>query len=912
LPNRNYHDLSNFMMYNFKKAFACFVLLFLSFTSIESYAQNAPQTVLAQVQAMLNSKGLNETDVKARLKSKGLDVEKMSQEDLIKNRAEIEKTISEMEAEKNSGKTASVENAGVKEGKDLGVAPKEKLELVSADMVPTSKVEILADKLQEKVADKLPASAIYGHSIFREKSIEVYRVSKDASPPESYILSPGDKINVLIFGKSQADLSYEINTAGFISPNLMPKIFLGGLTLKQAKDLLISRFSSYYVFNRDQFALILNTSRTLSINIFGEVEKVGTYTTSALNTALNALSVSGGPTEIGTVRNIQIIRGNTKKVLDVYAFMTNPIVQFEFFLQNNDIIYVPAAEKVVTLEGAVNRPMRYELKTGEGLKELIGFAGGLRVDAFTEIVQVQRIENNKVVLNDYSFTDVLNGKIKLELMNGDVVKLKLINAPLMNYVRVNGAVNYAGDYALSTTSTISALLQKAKLKPEAKKEQAFLLRKKLDQTTEVISINLDNILSGEDKDISLQQEDEVLVYEQARYVDQFKISIVGEVRSPFERAFAYDKGLTIKEALELAGGLKPEASKSGYIYRTDPFNAKKTTYLPVDINMSSSEKLMPGDQLVVFNKENYVFESSISISGDVNAPTTLRYDASLSIPDLIKIAGGLKVSSDPQYVEVFRLGFEVGKPPIRSLLKVDLNKNMEPVSGSFGLQPFDIIVIRKTPEFGLQELVTITGEVKKQGPFVLESKKYHFSDLIEDAGGFNAIADVYNTTLIRYSEEKGLIAFNAEDAMKFKRNLQKDPILLDRDYIVVPRQDNIVTIDPNGTNYKLAGGQKEINLTYQGTASAKWYVKKFGGGFAESKNKKYFRVIHQGGIQESTKEWLFFRNHPRVKPGDRVSIYYLTKEEKEKKEAKPFDWDKFVTRILALFTTLALIQAYVK
>jgi protein involved in polysaccharide export with SLBB domain len=900
------------MKYNLKKAFACFVFLFLSFSSIESFAQNVPQTVIAQVQAMLNSKGLSEVDVKARLKAKGLDVEKMSQEELIKNRAEIEKTISEMEAEKNAGKTASTENVGVKEGKDLGVAPKENLNLVSTDPVPTSKVEMLTDKLQEKTADKLAPSAIYGHSIFREKSIEVYRVSKDASPPETYILAPGDKINVLIFGKSQADLSYEINTAGFISPNLMPKVFLGGLTLKQAKELLISRFSSYYVFNRDQFALILNTSRTLSINIFGEVEKVGTYTTSALNTALNALSVSGGPTEIGTVRNIQIIRGSTKKVLDVYDFMTNPIVQFEFFLQNNDIIYVPAAEKIVTLEGAVNRPMRYELKTGEGVKELIKFAGGLRVDAFTEILQVQRIENNKVVLNDYSFADVLSGKTKLELTNGDIVRLKSINSALKAYVRINGAVDYGGDYALATTSTIKALLQKAKLKPEAKKEQAFLLRKKLDQTAEVISINLENILSGKDKDLALQQEDEVLVYEQARYVDQFKISIVGEVRNPFVRAFAYDKGLTMREALELAGGLKPEASTSGYIYRTDPFNAKKTTYLPVEINASSNEKLLPGDQLVVLNKDSYILESSITISGDVNKPATLRFDNTISIKDLIKIAGGLTISSDPQYVEVFRLGFDVGKAPSRTLIKVDLNKDQEPASGSFNLQPFDIVVIRKTPEFGLQEAVTITGEVVKQGPFVLESKKYHFSDLIEAAGGFNAVADVYNTSLIRYSEDKGLIAFNAEEAMKSKRDLQKDPILLAGDYIVVPRQDNIVTIDPQGTNYQLAGGQKAINLTYQGAGSARWYVKKFGGGFADTKNRKYFRVVHQSGIQEATKEWLFFRKHPKVKSGDRVNIYYLTKEQKDRKEAKPFDWDKFVTRILALFTTLALIQAYVK
>jgi protein involved in polysaccharide export with SLBB domain len=900
------------MKYNFKKAFACFVLLFLSLCSIESFAQNVSQTVIAQVQAMLNSKGLSEVDVKARLKAKGLDVEKMSQEELIKNRAEIEKTISEMEAEKNSGATASQNIIGIKEGKDISIAPKERLNIISNDTIPSSKAEIESDSIQKKLAEKLIPSEIYGHKIFREKSIEVYRVSKDASPPDNYILAPGDKLNILIFGKSQADLSYEVNSAGFIQPNLMPKIFLSGLTLKQAKDLLISRFSSFYVFKRDQFAMVLNTARTLSINIFGEVEKVGTYTTSALNTALNALAVCGGPTDIGTVRNIQIVRGNTKKVLDVYAFLTNPILQFDFYLQNNDIIYVPAAEKLVVLQGAVNRPMKYELKGNEGIKELVAFAGGLKADVYSDVVQVKRFENNSIVLRDYAYADIVSGKQNVELKNGDSIFFKALNSTFRKYVKITGAVDYPGDYDLVATNSLQTLFAKAKLKPEAKKEQAFLLRKKLDQTTEVISIHIDDILSGKVKDINLQQEDEILVYEQARYVDQFKIAIVGEVRNPFERAFAYDKGLTMREALELAGGLKAEASTSGYIYRTDPFNAKKTTYLPVEINASSNEKLLPGDQLVVLNKDNYVQESSITVSGDVKKPTTLRFDNTISIKDLIKIAGGLTISSDPQYVEVFRLGFDVGKAPTRTLIKVDLNKDQEPASGSFNLQPFDIVVIRKTPEFGLQETVTITGEVVKQGPFVLENKKYHFSDLIEAAGGFNAVADVYNTSLIRYSDEKGLIAFNAEDAMRSKRDLQKDPILLDRDYIVVPRQDNIVTVDPQGTNYQLAGGQKAINLTYQGAGSARWYVKKFGGGFADTKNKKYFRVVHQSGIQEATKEWLFFRKHPKVKAGDRVSIYYLTKEEKEKKEAKPFDWDKFVTRILALFTTLALVQAYVK
>jgi protein involved in polysaccharide export with SLBB domain len=897
----------------FKRLFTCFIFVTLSITSFDIYAQDVPPTVMAKVQAMLKSKGLNEDEVKAKLRSKGLDVDKMSQEELIKNQKAIEQTVAEMEAEKNKAQ-ASQSGAGATQGGNstVGATPvaKPTTETVVVDNIPVevSKKEIAAEAIQQTAPDSKPTN-IYGHQIFREKSLEIYRVSKDASPPDNYVLAAGDKINILIFGRSQADLSFEINSAGFIQPAQMPKIFLSGLTLKQAKEMLINKFSTYYVFEAGQFALTLNTSRTLTVNVFGEVERAGSFTTSALNTALGALASAGGPTEIGSVRNIQIIRGSSRKTLDVYAFMRDPAIQFDFYLQNNDILYIPTSDKLVTLEGAVKRPMRYELKAKEGLKELLEYAGGLQVDAYTEFLQVQRIENNKIVLQDHNLSDLLAGKSMLDLRNGDIVRIRSINSPLKSIVKASGALQYPGDFDLRSTPTLRSLITKASLKPEAKLDQVFILRKKLDQSTEVISVDLAALLSGKQSDFNLTQEDELIVYEQSRYTDQFAISILGEVRNPLQRAFAYDKGLTIKEAIELAGGLTPKASAQGYIYRTDPFNAKKTEYLPVEVNTNNTQTLKPGDQLIVLNKDNYVLESSVAINGDVNKPATLRYDQTITIKDLIKIAGGLTISSDPQYVEVFRLGFEVGKAPTRSLIKVDIGSDYEPKS-SFNLQPFDIVVVRRTPEFNLQEVVTISGEVKKPGPFVLKNKKYHFSDLIRDAGGFNDVADIFNAGLIRYSESTGIIAFNAEDAMRYKGDVQKDPVLLNGDYVMVPRNDNVVTIDPQGTNYKLAGGQQLINITFQGRASARWYVRKYGGGFSEKSKGRAFRVVHQNGLQESTRKSLFFNKHPKVRPGDNIAIFYIKNEKREKREVKPVDWDKLVTKITAFFSALVLIRTF--
>lgn len=903
--------------------FGLLAVTFLTPGIVNAQTQTPNPQLVEQVRAMLTSKGLNENDVKERLKSNGIDVDKMSQEELVANKSKIEQIINEMEAEAKAKQPASqagnmstptpASNTTIVIGGAEGATPVSG-QTPAKNNAPSNQ-ELAAEKQQEELAAKLPNSAIYGHKIFRENSLSIYRVSKDASPPDTYVLGPGDKINVLIFGKSQADLQFEINTSGFIQPTQMPKIFLSGLTLKQAKELIAGRFSTYYSFNKEQFALILNTSRTLTINIFGEVEKQGSYTVSALNTALNALAVSGGPTEIGSVRNIQIIRGKTKKILDVYAFMKNPITQFDYYLQNNDIIYVPAAQKLVNIEGAVNRPMRYELKEQEGIKELLEYAGGLLTDAYTDFVQVQTIENNKVVIKDYVLSNLIAGKEKLKLLNGDIVRIKSINSPLKSFVSITGAVQYEGKYDFKTTATVKALIAKAVLKPESKTDQVFIVRKQLDQTSFIISLSLEDILSGKQSDMKLQAEDQLIIYDKARYTDQFTISVMGEVRSAFERSFKYGSTMSVGEAINLAGGLMTTADKNAYIYRTDPFEPLKTTYIPINIETSKNDTLYPGDKLIVLNSQIYNLESSITLTGDVRKQVQTRYDPSLSIKDLILLAGGLTISSDYSYIEIFRLKFEFSKTPVRELVKLSIDKdfNLTGVSAGLKLQPFDIVVVRRIPEFGMQETAEIEGEVTRTGPYYIKKFPYHFSDLIRDAGGFTKNADIYNITLIRYIDSSGLIVFNAQDALKNRGNLKKDPIIWKQDYINVPRVNNTVQVETMGTNYILGKNQRFLQITYQGSISAAKYVRKYAGGFAKNADVKNIRVISVNGMVTSTKHFLFIKKYPKVHPGDRIFIPMKpVVEKKERRESKPVDWDKFVSRALAIATTLALINAYAK
>jgi protein involved in polysaccharide export with SLBB domain len=889
-------------MIRYFKVLSLLIILF-SFQANPVFSQDArnnPQ-VMAQIRAILTAKGLTEDEVKTRLKTKNIDIDKMTDQEIIAQRPAIEAIINEMEQEKKQKMGAA--NVIVDTNKIKAIIDSNDEQVGKA-----KQAEQYAPVVPTREEPKSPNS-IYGHHIFKDNTLQAYRISKDASPPDLYILAPGDKINIIIFGKSQADLQYEINPSGYIQPAQMPKIFLSGLTLKSARELLINRFSSFYVFNKDQFALTLNTSRTLNLNIFGEVDRAGSYTTSALNTALNALAVAGGPTNNGSVRKIQIMRGSVKKILDVYAFMQNPILQFDFYLQNNDIIYVPPAEKIITLQGAVNRPMKYELIDNEGIPELISFAGGLQSNVYTEFVQIERFENNAVVIKDYSLDDIQKKKIIVSLKNGDIVRFKSINTMLTEFVSISGAVDYKGSYELNSTKTISALLKKSRLKQESKLDQIFLLRKNPDTSTQIISLNAESILAGKSADFILQKKDSILVYEQSRFVDLFSIAVLGEVRNPFERQFRFDQSISIKEALGLAGELKPTAAFKAYVYRTDPFNAKKTQYIPVSLTDEAGFKLKPGDKLVILNKDTYKLDFNVSIAGEVNNPISIRYDSTLKIKDLIQLAGGVTLGSNLNRVDIFRLKFNKDRAPEKQLMSLTIDQEFNVLSGTqFELQPLDYVVVRRIPEFQLQDFVTINGEVKTPGVYGMTSKRYHFSSLVQQADGFNEFADVENISLIRYIDSSGLVVFNASDALDNKGNLAKDPILLAGDLITVPKLNNIVKIETSGTRYILGDNQRVLQVNYQGKHSAAWYVRNFAGGFDKRADRLSVQVVRENGIVNKTTRFLFFKKYPKVTYGDRV-VTTMKPPKPEKTETKGVDWDKFMTRVLAFGSTLGLILA---
>src|SRR5690606_26408233 len=260
---------------------------------------------------------------------------------------------------------------------------------------------------------------------------------------------------------------------GSISPQGMPKIFLKGIHLERARTLLENRFRNRYTFSPEQFSVVLTTARTITVNIFGQVSQPGTYTISALNSAFNALVACNGPTGNGSVRNIRLMKDNNEvQVMDVYEFLTNPQIRYSYSLENNDMIYIPFSEKVVTIRGAVKRPMMYELKSDEGLRDLLEFAGGLSSNAYTELIRINRQMESERQILELNLQEVLDGSGDFALQNGDIISIQTVPSPLKSYVEILGEVVFPGNYSTIENSTVSQVLKKARLQDHAKKDLA--------------------------------------------------------------------------------------------------------------------------------------------------------------------------------------------------------------------------------------------------------------------------------------------------------------------------------------------------------------------------------------------------------------------------------------------------------
>ncbi|MDA3906233.1 MAG: SLBB domain-containing protein [Bacteroidales bacterium] len=976
------------------------LIILISFSFVIS-AQSVSPVIMAQINSELKSRGLTETEVRTRLLSEGIDLENIPPDELPQYQTRVTAILDKMEAEKKGTTNAAAAEVttGPIVAKPIVIEPAKEI----ITQPETTKEEAVAEAAQRVItADvkKEGPAKIYGHSLFKDQSLDVFRTTDGALAPETYILGAGDEIRISIFGASQTDMQFLINNEGYIQPTGMPKIFLQGLSLLQARALLYKRLSVSYTFRSDQFALTIATARTIMVNIFGETKITGGFTISALNSALNALTAAGGPTDIGSVRNIQLIRGNKRSAIDLYAFMNDPAIQSKFDLQQNDIIYVPVAQNLISITGAVKRAMRYELLPTENLKDLIRYAGGLNVDVYPDFVQIQRYIDGEIRLQEFNLADVLKNKINVALHNGDIVRIKSIEKPIEQFVEISGSVYYPGNYDIQSNFTLSSLLANAKPTTQAKTDLIFIERIRPDETVEVLTIAWEdfqdsgkdfrlmardrirvpqlasyrdvetisvkgyvrspfeksfsltdkltlkqaieiadgfkadvnpiayvlrkNLSNPEEKDyirIELEKNDDFLlqagdaltIYDKKTFTDQATIAVSGNVRIPFEQTFSVNDNLTVKKAIELAGGLKATAYPIAYIFRSDLFNPEKTEYIRINLEEAGNFVLKPGDRLNIYDNSLFTNIGEVRVFGAVNSPREFTFDPSLSVKDVITAAGGFDIGAAQNRVEVFRTILSPTEKTRLEMITLELDSNYQLINPTiFNLQPYDQIVVRMTPEFTLGRLVQITGQVKYPGTYVLESKEVHLSELIKNAGGCLDEADSRGSRLFRTYNNRGSITMDIKKAVRNEGNAKFDPILFEGDVINIERKENTVEIRPNATRLAestLAETGETLNVVFQGNRSARWYIKNYAGGFAERADKNSVTVILKNGQVKSTKNPLWvFRNSPNVEPGSMISLQMKPpKVEKESTREKTSWGEVFGTTLSAVTTALTVL-----
>ncbi len=501
---------------------------------------------------------------------------------------------------------------------------------------------------------------IFGHDFFGTGRLALFSKSTDSKAPDSYVLGVGDEISIAVWGYADYNNKIKVNDDGFIQIPEFGRIYVKGLTFGAVKAQIGKRLATFINPSNTQYEITLNYSRTIDVNIVGEVNAPGTYQIPAINSVYNAINAANGITDIGSVRDIQVRRdGKTIKRFDVYEFLFNPLLQENFFLQKGDFIYVSTQSKLIKVTGAVRRPAKYELFKGENLNELIRFSGGFAPDAYIKSVQVVRTNNDKSQIIDVDYEQILNSNSNFELKDGDVVNISTIPGGIENAVSISGTVRYPGRYELKDGFRISDVIKVAGgIKIETYLDRAYIRRKLDDNTFVNQKFSLKNILIDENSsdNLLLKRSDQIQLFSKDEFIEKFFIGIDGSVLKPTIQEFT--DGITLNDLLFYAGGLKAEAANSkieiSRVMNIDSSGEQKFTPQRVvvqtitigpNLELDETSKafpLAPMDRVFVRKIYGFNEQMVVVLKGEVKYPGIYPIlDKNEKVLDVIERAGGL-------------------------------------------------------------------------------------------------------------------------------------------------------------------------------------------------------------------------------------------------------------------------------
>lgn len=656
---------------------------------------------------------------------------------------------------------------------------------------------------------------VFGSELFNNKNL-TFEPNLKIATPQNYQLGPDDELIIDIYGYSEEAFKLKVSPDGNIRIPLVGIIQVSGLTIEQAKVRIISSLSTVYDrinTGETKVNITLGNIRSIKVLIVGEANLPGTYTLPSLATVFNALYVSGGPNNNGSMRNVKVVRNNkVVAILDIYDFMLKAEAKGNIRLQDQDIIKISPYENKVELKGEVKREGFFEVAKNETLKDLLIFAGGFTNDAFKERIKVIRNTNK-----EKSVADIEQGIFSMFApKSGDIYTIDKLLDRYENRVQIKGAIFRPGTYALENGLTVLKLINKAEgLKEDAFLTRAIIYRLNDDNSLSMLSLNLEDAKAGKTNDIMLKREDIIQIASKLDLKESYNVTINGQVIKP--GVFPFAQNMKIEDLIIAAGGLKEDAAINRVEVSRRKFDIDKTKnnteiaiikQFELNKNLKNNAdlnfNLEPFDIVTIYRLPGYEPQKNVVIEGEVLYPGSYSIEKNdEKISNIFKRCGGMTASGS--------------------------------VNGT--------ILLRKKIQNETENFIKLNK---------IKALKRQSKDT----------ADVQNKIEEEQDETYDIVGIDINKILK-KPGSKADLLLRDGDIIKVPSERQTVLISgevlyPTRVNINNANGLKG-------------FVQNAGGFSSKALRRKAY-VVYANGTVKATTNFLFFKFYPKIKPGCELVI----------------------------------------
>lgn len=743
--------------------------------------------------------------------------------------------------------------------------------------------------------------------------------------PPDYPVGPGDEIGVTFWGRVNGEYLITVSGEGTINIPVTGPLVVNGLTFREVKE-LISRKARSIV--GAEASVTMGRLRSIQVYVFGEVARPGAYKTSSISTVTNALMAAGGTTPIGSLRRLELRRpGEKPRQIDVYDLLVKGDKTWDARLRNGDVIFVPVIGPVAGIGGSVKRPGVYELKGRTTLLEALELAGGVIPAAYTQQVQVERIEgNSKRVVIDINVRESDKAR-SFVLADGDFIKVSSVPEKDTNAVFLYGNVKRPGRYEHKPGMRLRDLVAGYQdMLEDTHLEYGLVKRITPDLKTMVVPFNPGALFDGKEaENIALEPLDSVYVFSTWLFRDRPVATIEGEVRIP--GPIPIDENHTVKDLVLLAGGLTGEASYEKYeLYRKDRLT-QEVTLMKLDLGKALMEGgadnpvLQDGDIVRIHSASETAPGKKVIVYGQVNRPGEYPYAVNMRVSDLVFAGGNVTESAYLREAELASYELVDGVASKVSYRSIDLERALAgDEKHNVIIRPRDSLFVREMIDWGRQDFVELKGEVRFPGKYIIE-KGEKLSSVIKRAGGFTSKAYLKGTVFTRESVKElqqknleeavrrievrllteasgqALSATSAEEprqietAMALRKELMmklkavkaqgRIAISLDGDnatgfngYDIVLEAGDTLSVPARPTQVQVIGAvQNPAAFIYKQESSVSGYIGLAGGLNSEADKHRIFVLKSDGtALSKSSSLWDMGLMSSRLDPGDTIIV----------------------------------------